>query len=1177
MKIKLSLLLLLFSALCFSQFSKTHYIPPLCNSNDVLVGQQFIYISTPSTTAVSVAIKEIGGNTINVSITRDTPYILDVANANRFTLPESMCNTVMNNKGYIIEASDMVYVSGRVDTQDGNQAGELVSKGLASLGKTFRIGGFLNLNCQSYGTIHLTFISILATENNTTVNFSNIKTGALLIGNAAVGNTPPSITLNAGESYMIAVKGSHDENRDALIGSLVTADKNIVVNCGSFGGTNAIGNLDLGFDQIVSAERTGTEYIFVKSTGTDVVENALIIANDNNTQVFLNGNATPTITLNAGQYIQFDGNNYTANGTMYIRTNKNVFAYQTVGDDGRTDQANQELFFVPPLSCQTPKSIDNIPNIELIGSRIFTGRVTLTTKTGSALTFRIDNNTYTTSNLPSGIILTGPIAVQGNPNYECYVITGLTGNVAVESTTELYLAAYGTDNAATFGGYYSGFTFKPEIAFNQLDVTQQGCIPNIVLSVSTVAGFDTYQWYKDGNLISGATQDTYTPTVPGIYSVKATLSACSISIFSDDIPVSVCNPDVDGDGAQDNYDVDMDNDGIPNCEESYGDAPFQMASLASGTLTIGAYSNSVTGVISNVGSNSVTSLGNGDFAFQVAATSGNYTEYAMTFAQPISIKVDYPSSVISGYELNPDATYIISTNYYKTITVLNAGNQLLIDTNYDGVYESGVARYSSFEIRFKLNSPTALAAGTGTFSFVSYLTNSLKIKVLNTSNTIDTKGTFRVQASCVPRDSDGDGVFDYLDSDSDNDGIPDNIEAYGHSITLSTDANEDGLNDAYNSLSLNDFDNDTVPNFLDLDSDNDGMYDLLESGSNATDSNLDGMIDGTVNANGVPISVAGSSIINYTILNTDGDAQYNFIDLDSDADGCNDVLEAGFQDPNHDGYLGNNTPSVNSQGVVTSGTGYTVPATQDYLVNQSTSLDLSTYQDLICSNDPSYYITLNSTVPSSLQGFYTVSWTLNSNVISGQSGYTLAANTAGTYQAIITNIYGCQYIKNFIISASSNAVIQDVIVSDFTDNNTIEVVATGLGNYVYNIDNGSWQTSSIFNFVSAGPHIVGVKDLNGCVPITYANVFVMYAPKFFTPNGDGNNDYWNIKGASLYVNSNINVFIFDRYGKLVKEFYSGSQGWDGRYEGNLLPSDDYWYLIKLPSGREVRGHFAMIR
>lgn len=1177
MKIRLLILLLLFSVCGFSQFSKTHYIPPLCRSNDMLVGRQVMYVSTPSTTAVTIAIKQIGGNTINGSITRDTPYILDIANANSFTLNESMCNTVMNNKGYIVEASDMVYVTVRVDTQDNNQAGELVSKGLASLGKNFRIGGFLNTNTQNYTTIHLTFISVLATENNTTVNFSNIKTGASLIGNPSVGNNPPSIILNAGESYMIAVKGSLDENRDALIGSLVSSDKNIIVNCGSFGGTNAVGNIDLGFDQIVSAERTGTEYIFVKSTGADVVENALIIANENNTQVFLNGNATPATTLNAGQYVQFDGTNYTADGTMYIRTDKNVFAYQTVGDDGRPDQANQEMFFVPPLSCQTPKSIDNIPNIEYIGDRPFVGRVTLTTKTGSPLTFRIDNNTYTVSNLPSGVTVTGPIAVQGNSNYECYVITGLSGTVAVESTTELYLAAYGTDNAATFGGYYSGFTFKPEIAFNQLDITQQGCIPNIVLSVSTVSGFDSYQWYQDGNLITGATQDNYTPTVPGIYKVKATLSACSISIFSDDIPVSVCNPDGDGDGAQDNYDVDMDNDGITNCDESYGDAPFQMAGL-SGTLNVYNYTNGLSSSIYSMpAGSSITNSGNSSFNYYVIPGNNNFVENYISFTQPISIKIDYPSNVTSGFELNPDAIYVISTDYYKTITVLNSDNQLLIDTNYDGVYESGVTRYSSFEIRFKLNSPTALASGTGTFSFVSNLTNSIKIKLVNTSDVNATQCSFRVQASCVPRDSDGDGVFDYLDADSDNDGIPDRYEAYGTTISLTSDTDENGLNDAYAGLTLNDFDNDSVLNFLDLDSDNDGMFDLLESGSNATDTNLDGIIDGVVNSYGIPTSIAAGASINYTLLNTDGDSQFNFVDLDSDNDNCNDVLEAGFQDPNQDGYLGDNTPNVNTQGVVTSGTGYTIPSTQNYLTNQSASLDLSTYTDLICSNDPSYYITLNSSVPSSLQGFYTVQWTLNNSLIPGQTGYTISVNAAGTYQAIITNIYGCDYIKTFTITASSNAVIQNVIVTDFTDNNSVEVIATGIGNYVYNLDNGSWQTSPVFNYVEAGPHSVGVKDLNGCVPNVYQNVYVMYAPKFFTPNGDGNNDFWNIKGASAFVNSDLNVFIFDRYGKLVKEFYSGSQGWDGKMEGNMLPSDDYWYLIKLPSGREVRGHFAMIR
>ena len=72
----------------------------------------------------------------------------------------------------------------------------------------------------------------------------------------------------------MTVQGPHNPNRAGLIGALVTSDKPIALNCGSFGGSNAQGNLDLGFDQIVPLERiSNTEYIFIKSTGAKAGSN----------------------------------------------------------------------------------------------------------------------------------------------------------------------------------------------------------------------------------------------------------------------------------------------------------------------------------------------------------------------------------------------------------------------------------------------------------------------------------------------------------------------------------------------------------------------------------------------------------------------------------------------------------------------------------------------------------------------------------------------------------------------------------------------------------------------------------------------------------------------------------------------------------------------------------------
>ena len=943
MKNKLFLILFtfIFSLNCFSQFSKTHYIPPLCGSSIVTSEDQYLYISTPSITKINFRIIELGGTTILGKVSRDEPYVYNVGFGNNTHLhvDASLSNTIFSNKGYVVEADDLVYVSARVTAGNGAQAGELVSKGLASLGNRFRIGAFTNVLLSNYDEKHTTFISVLATENNTIVNFSNLKTNVTPI-NSSTGNSPFSITLNSGQSYVLAVQGPNTANRNGLIGSLVTSDKPIALNCGSFGGSNAVGNLDLGFDQIVSAERTGTEYVFIKSTGVSEVEKVLLVADEDNTQIFINGSTIAIATINAGNYYEILGNVFNTDGNLYVQTSKKTFAYQSIGDNSSSDQRNQEMFFVPPLSCQTPRVIDNIPFIDYVGNRQFIGRVTLVTKTGSTLNFIINGVNYTLATLPFGVSVNGPTNVTGNADYETYVLTGVTGNVSVYSTGELYLAAYGSSGAATFGGFYSGFTFKPEVTFNQIDVLQSSCIPNTNLSVNTLSPFDTFQWYFNDLVIQNETNSTYTPTAPGYYYVSATIAGCSDPKDSDKIPVSTCPIDSDNDGVNNNNDLDNDNDGITNCTESYGNQNFNLTNTNGGSINSGNYTNAYTGAVSFSGTgipstNPIIGDANGNFVTEAAQGKENKINYTVSnFTNPISLAVEYASTALDSDLFTSSTEIRITCPVNKTLTVLNPDNQILIDTNYDGIFENGITEYSSFEIRFRLNSNIPLVAGTGTFSIRGNFINSILITNINLVNTSTSRVALRLLATCVPKDSDGDGIADQNDYDSDNDSITDLVEYQGTNvIALSNiDTNNDGIDDAFvTGTTPADNDSDSIPNYLDLDADNDGIHDLDESGSNATDLNNNGIIDGAnFGVNGLANSLetsTDSGIVNYSLADTDTDGIFNYIELDSDNDLCNDVIEAGYLDSNGDGLLGGTVPPTfnPNNGMVTSGSGYGNP------------------------------------------------------------------------------------------------------------------------------------------------------------------------------------------------------------------------------------------------------------
>jgi len=214
---------------------------------------------------------------------------------------------------------------------------------------------------------------------------------------------------------------------------------------------------------------------------------------------------------------------------------------------------------------------------------------------------------------------------------------------------------------------------------------------------------------------------------------------------------------------------------------------------------------------------------------------------------------------------------------------------------------------------------------------------------------------------------------------------------------------------------------------------------------------------------------------------------------------------------------------------------------------------------------------------------------IDSGIIGNPSDYTylwsngeltneIEINQGGTYTVVVTNANGCSQTKSITIVNSNIATINEIEVSDVSTNNTITVFATGEGDYEYALDDelGPYQDASIFYNVSPGFHTVYVRDKNNC-GIANEVVSVIGFPNFFTPNNDGYNDSWHVFGINTPSQSNSEIFIFDRYGKLLKQLSYNSLGWDGTYNGNLMPTSDYWFYIKLSDNRIFRGHFTLKR
>lgn len=235
---------------------------------------------------------------------------------------------------------------------------------------------------------------------------------------------------------------------------------------------------------------------------------------------------------------------------------------------------------------------------------------------------------------------------------------------------------------------------------------------------------------------------------------------------------------------------------------------------------------------------------------------------------------------------------------------------------------------------------------------------------------------------------------------------------------------------------------------------------------------------------------------------------------------------------------------------------------------------------VICLNNSStpssQFYTLTSGLNSS---DYSFEWYFGGVLIPTASENSYNANQVGSYSVIATNIItGC--ISDEVFATVSESIQGESLIINqsgtFSDNPTISVtVVGGDGPFLYQLDNSDFQTSNVFFPVSPGFHTITVVDETFCTNLTATATIINY-PHYFTPNGDGTHDYWNIRGLS----TRSEILIFDRFGKLLKQIFTNEVGWDGTYNGQTMLSDDYWFTVKyIENGAEklFRSHFTLKR
>ncbi len=256
-------------------------------------------------------------------------------------------------------------------------------------------------------------------------------------------------------------------------------------------------------------------------------------------------------------------------------------------------------------------------------------------------------------------------------------------------------------------------------------------------------------------------------------------------------------------------------------------------------------------------------------------------------------------------------------------------------------------------------------------------------------------------------------------------------------------------------------------------------------------------------------------------------------------------------------------------------------------------LDKPIQGGIICVDAQTGDVLRTFTIDSGLNpAFFTVNWYLN-GVLMG-TGPTYTASQAGVYTVEFIKLTpdvgaNCNYNTTTVTIIQSSPAVADFTVSTPFENNTfITVNLTGglFGDYLYQLvyPDGSiteYQSSNVFTNLPTGEYYVNIYDILGeCSPTIIGPIYIINYPNYFTPNADGVNDNWNI--WDLRHQPDAMITIFDRYGKFLKQMSPASSGWDGIYNGEKLPSTDYWFTVEyLPQNGTTtqifKAHFSLKR
>ncbi|MDP1843399.1 MAG: gliding motility-associated C-terminal domain-containing protein [Sediminibacterium sp.] len=230
---------------------------------------------------------------------------------------------------------------------------------------------------------------------------------------------------------------------------------------------------------------------------------------------------------------------------------------------------------------------------------------------------------------------------------------------------------------------------------------------------------------------------------------------------------------------------------------------------------------------------------------------------------------------------------------------------------------------------------------------------------------------------------------------------------------------------------------------------------------------------------------------------------------------------------------------------------------------------------------------LNESAILTASGGINYQWSPAIGLTSTNTAITNASPTdTTTYKVMVGSANGCTDSSSITIVRVKNPEVDAGIDKDIFGGNSANLTATIIGAYSsflwtpqISMSNSNSLTPTVNPNLSTR-YYLNVNALQNCATISdsvMVNVFSkIEPPNAFSPNGDGQNDYWNVQGLNAYPNASL--IIFNRNAQIVFQAKPYSNGWDGTYKGSVLPIGTYYYIIdRGPGFAPLSGSILLIR